>query len=82
MWIVFIFVWIVEAAICYSLAEKKEKDKWWAFLMGCLFGFLAILYYLLCKKGGVPCEFCRELISKEATICSYCQKNVVKSRIN
>ena len=74
MWVIYIFIWIILGGICYHLAEKKEKDKNWAFLMGCFFGLLAVLYYIFCKKGGVPCKFCRELISKKAIVCSHCQK--------
>lgn len=76
MWIIIIFIWLLCGAICYDLAKKKEKDKWHAFCCGCLFGLWAILYYLLCGKGGVPCKFCRETISKEATICPHCQKEL------
>ena len=76
MWVYYIFCELIIGFVCYKLAENKEKDKWWAFLMGCLFGIWAILYYAFCQKGGVPCSFCKELHSKEATICPHCQKDL------
>ena len=76
MWIIFIFILLVQGAICYHLAGNKRKDKGLAFLMGCIFGIFAIFYYGVCGKGGVPCPYCKELVAKDAIICPHCQKEI------
>ena len=74
-------IWVISGGICYSLAKGKEKNQGLAFGMGFLFGFWAILYYAFCKEGGIPCGFCKKLISKEASICPYCQKEIHKLKV-
>lgn len=76
---ILIFVWILSGVICYALAKKKEKSGGIAFLMGVLFGFLAIIYYIIAKRGGGNCKFCAEVISKKAIVCPHCQSDLVEN---
>jgi|GEM_PF-1237475 len=45
----FIIVWLACGLICYGLAKEKGKNELIAFGVGVLFGFFAIIYYLLSK---------------------------------
>lgn len=79
MWELYIFIWLLLGSLSAYLAHKKDKDWKWAFLMGCTFGILALIYYVFCRKGGVTCKHCAELISKKAKVCRWCGKDVIIS---
>ena len=81
MWLTFIFIWLVQGGICYHLAKNKRKNAGLAFLVGCLLGIFAILYYALCGRGGVKCPYCKELIDKDAKVCPHCHKDLVEEKI-
>ena len=42
-------IWVACAIICYAIAEKKGKNKLIAVALGLLFGFFAVIGYLLAK---------------------------------
>ena len=44
-----IITWIACALICFAIAKEKEKNVYVAIAMGLLFGFLAVLGYVLAK---------------------------------
>jgi len=47
--ITILIIWFACGLICYSLAKEKGKNELIAFALGLLFGFFAVVYYLLSK---------------------------------
>ena len=75
MWFVLIIIWLFEALICYALAKEKNRDKWWGFLMGIVFGVFAIIYYCCCSKLAI-CPNCGKAIKTDSRICPHCNKKI------
>lgn len=44
-----VVIWLAFALICYAIAEQKGKNKVVAVALGLLFGFFAVIGYLLAK---------------------------------
>lgn len=42
-----IIIWILCGVGCMKLAENKNRNQGLAFVMGCLFGVFALVFYLL-----------------------------------
>lgn len=40
-----IIIWLLCGVICYFIAEKKNRNPWWAAAFGILFGFIAVIVY-------------------------------------
>ena len=70
-----IILWIIFALVCYKLAKDKGRDRFWAVIMGLLFGIFAVLYYVIAEKK-ILCPHCRKRISAKAKVCHYCKKEL------
>lgn len=46
----YIIILALFGGICYYLADKKNKNKGTATVMGILFGIFAVIYYLFCDS--------------------------------
>ena len=44
-----VVMWIAMALICYAIADKKGKDRVVAVALGLMFGFFAVIGYLLAR---------------------------------
>jgi len=71
---IFAFIW---AYLCYSLAQKKDKNKGVAFFMGLIFGIFAVLYYGLCSEGSFKCPHCDGQIKHGVSVCKHCGRDIV-----
>ena len=45
-----LIIWLLCGFVCYMIAQKKNRNEWLAALLGCLFGILAIIGYLIVSK--------------------------------
>ena len=63
---------VLWAAICYFIAKRKDRNKEWAFFIGLIFGFFALIYYLTCEEGDKRCPKCKSRIRKDAQVCKHC----------
>ena len=43
-------IWLVCAALCYAIAESKNRDQVVALCMGFLFGIFAVIGYVILPK--------------------------------
>ena len=43
-------IWGAAVAMCYLIADKNGRDNRWAIIWGILFGFFAVLGYLIAGK--------------------------------
>jgi len=76
MWILILISAIFWAIICYILAQKKDKDKGIAFVMGLIFGLFAVIYYAVCSEGSFRCPFCQGQIRSGVKVCKHCGKEI------
>ena len=67
-------LWLIFGAVCYLLAKKKGRNKIIGFFAGILFGFFALIYYLIIGEPKKICPFCKKKIDKGAIVCPYCQR--------
>jgi hypothetical protein len=70
--IVIIIIFGIIAAI---IGDKKGQGLFGLFL-GILLGPLGVLIMLTTKGNRKNCPYCKELIHKNATRCSHCQKEL------
>jgi hypothetical protein len=47
----FIILWIVSIVLCWVIAKHNERNTSTAVLLGVLFGFLAVIGYLIAGKS-------------------------------
>jgi len=47
---IFIFVWIMMGVWCYSIAKRQGRNTTLGFVMGALFGFVAVIVYACIGK--------------------------------
>lgn len=45
--LIVLIVAVIFGAICYKMAEKRGREEWFGFLMGFLFGWMAVIGYLI-----------------------------------
>lgn len=90
-----IIVWLICGFICSAISSNKGHNAGSWFVIGILFGPLAILAVLAQSKAeriieldsindgsGVKCQFCAELIKKEALVCKHCGRDLPKTTSN
>lgn len=57
------------------IGERKGEG-----LLGCLFGILlgpvGLLFVIFSRGNRKTCPYCKELVHKDATHCSHCQKEL------
>ena len=42
-----IIIWMICGFVCYLIAEKQKRNVWLAAILGCIFGIIAIIGYLI-----------------------------------
>lgn len=71
------FVWVAIAVFSAfassAAAQSKRMSSLAGFLMGAVFGPLALLAIAAMGPSGAPCRSCREPIHEMARLCPYCQ---------
>jgi len=71
-----IIFWLLCGIVAAMIASKKGEG-FLGFIVGVLFGPFGILFALLSTgRNRKTCPHCKELIHKDATVCSHCQRNV------
>jgi hypothetical protein len=67
----FLLIWFLCAVTAGILGAPKGIGGA-GFLAGLLFGPLGLLLVLFSRGHRRPCQHCRELIHRKATICPHC----------
>jgi hypothetical protein len=68
-----LLLWILCGVIAAIIGAKKGEG-FLAFIVGILLGPFGILAAIASKGKRKQCQFCKELIHKDATVCSHCQR--------
>ena len=82
-------LWILFSAVCGGIAAARGRSFWSLFLLSLILSpLLGLIAALACKSGGrlqadaarrghsateMPCQFCAELIRREAVMCPHCR---------
>lgn len=83
----FVVFWLVMGVICAVVALAKGRSAIGWFLMGCLFGPLALLFAAAMSAAPRPlptqpahtlktCPYCAEQIQLQAVVCKHCGKSI------
>ncbi|MCF8242483.1 MAG: hypothetical protein K9J16_13980 [Melioribacteraceae bacterium] len=70
---------LISAIACIFIVEKRGGSPLAWFLIGLLFGPLAIIVAL---TAGRQCEHCKFIIPKDSTVCGHCAKTIDKPRFS
>lgn len=83
VYIVSLIVWIVLCAFVATWAERKgHKGVGYLFLSIFLSPLVgAIVVACIKNKNTKQCPFCKKYVDLNATVCSYCGKELVKKNI-
>lgn len=68
-------IWIVCPIICAVIGNRKGEGGL-GFICGLIFGPLGILLMLVSQGNRKKCDYCRELIHRDAVVCAHCQKDL------
>lgn len=82
-----IICWIVMGVLCALIALAKRRSGLGWFLLGCLFGPLALLFAaaMSAAPSHLPaqhahtfktCPYCAEQIQRQAVVCKHCGKSI------
>lgn len=64
--------WMVCGLIAALIGSTKGEGCL-AFILGCFFGPLGILFAILSSGDRRPCPYCAEKIQKKARLCPHCR---------
>jgi hypothetical protein len=67
-----IVLWIVTAMFCTYLANEKDRSPLAWFILGVLFGPIALLALGFVPVGSKQCQTCAETIRRQAKVCPHC----------
>lgn len=82
-----VFCWLVMGVICAVVALAKGRSAIGWFLLGCLFGPLALLFAAAMsatprRPSAQPahtlktCPYCAEQVQRQAVVCRHCGKSI------
>lgn len=83
----FVVFWLLMGVICAVVALAKGRSAIGWFLLGCLFGPLALLFAaaMSATPRRVPtqpahtlktCPYCAEQVQRQAVVCRHCGKSI------
>ncbi len=75
----YILIWSVLGIIAAFIAQSKGKSFAAWFVLGVLFGPLAIIIVAL--SSGTQCPYCKKGIDAKAIVCPYCQRDLKTDEI-
>jgi len=73
-------LWVLFGIVAAMIGAKKGEG-YFGFQLGILLGPFGILIALFLKGNRKTCPHCFELIHKEATVCSHCQRDLVAKAV-
>lgn len=76
MELLLVFWCLIWAIICALIGARKGAAFFYFFL-GLILGPIGVIIALVGKGNRVKCPFCRKLIDPKATVCAYCQKEII-----
>lgn len=71
-----IFIVLLLFGCIAAVIGAKKGEGCLAFLIGLLLGPFGIILALISKGKRKTCPHCKELIHKDAVVCSHCQRDV------
>ena len=78
---IFLIFYIAGCAWAGSIARKKGHTMYYVLVVSILLTPIAGLIYAKLLKDDRPiwkeCPFCKEMIHKEAIVCSHCRRDLV-----
>jgi hypothetical protein len=75
-YICIIGIWFLCGIVAASLYRNKGGSEITGFLIGLVLGPIGILIALVSGDQRPRCPFCKEHVSKGATICPHCRKEL------
>ena len=70
-----IFIWLA-CGVVAALIGNRKGEGCLAFVVGVLLGPLGILIALFSRGNRKTCPHCKELVHRDASACSHCQRDV------
>ena len=70
----FIFIWLACGVIAAIIGNRKGEGCL-GFIIGFQLGPLGIIIACFSKGNRKTCQYCKELIHKDAIVCPKCQKD-------
>lgn len=77
-WIRAAVIWFCCALISEAIAEKRGV-KLIYFVVGLIFGPLAIIMAVSTPGTRISCPTCKEFIDKNAAACPHCQRDIMET---
>ena len=71
-----LFLFWILCGVVAAMIGAKKGETFLGFIVGMLFGPIGILIALLSKGNRKKCIHCKELIHKDASVCSHCQSAI------
>ncbi len=68
-------LWLV-CGIVGAVIGAGKGEGCFGFIIGVMLGPLGILLAVFSKGDRVACPYCKELIHKDAVVCSHCQREI------
>lgn len=82
-----LFIWLLMGIICAMIAASKNRSGFGWFILGCLFGPLAVLCAAVMSRDAghathqahaaqpmKTCPYCAETVLQAAVLCKHCQQ--------
>lgn len=79
-----VLIWLICGVISAVIGSRKGEGCA-AFLIGVMLGPFGIVFALVSKGDRKPCEFCKEMVHKDALKCKHCGaslRSIVKNKDN
>lgn len=81
------FCWLMLGVVCALIAAAKGRSGLGWFILGCLFGPLALLFAAVMSPDKTreesflrACPYCAEKVQMEAVLCKHCQQSLEKAK--
>lgn len=74
-----VFVCMIVIGLIGGAVGSKKGEGVMGFIVAFFLGPIGLLFVILSKGKQVKCQFCRELVHKDATVCKHCSSALAQS---